>query len=596
VLVVPSKGGFRRNQIRGPFGLSWLRWFFLTFALWGVSVAFTLYEAMERAQDGESALRSVADSSDLAAFEDLDIDALEDDLDAGGDDLAQAHRLLDSPVLVPLRPFPFVGRQIASARALASAGDDVVGRLRSVVSQVALARRDPNAIDQVAFLSSLSADLDGLDDSLRVVDLGPEEGLVAPLSEARAEFRDRLDDLALDVAPLTVITRGMAAFLDDSTYLVLGANPAEMRLAGGMPLSVGQLEIEDGEFILPSLTPSNDLFPVSGVAVIDDDIEARWGFLSPSNDYRKLGYSARFADWSAPQAALMWEAQQGVAVDGVIQVDPFLLQALLRVTGPMVLDDERFDADSILQYLLIDQYDQFAEVDDTIQSARRDRLSVVAAAVVAELGRGAWDPLELLSALRPVASGRHVMAFSRDPIQQAAWDELGVSGRLGGDEVGVFVLNQTASKQDPYIAVDVVATVTTNDDSRSIQLDIAVTNNSPPDLSDFAAGNWEYLGLQGRGSYQGLLTIYAPGFADGLRFSQPRVLQVFGRDGEVQVMATGFELQPGATLRVQVTFDVAIEATTLEVVPSTRLGGQRWTVGTTTQIDTEARSLPIDES
>ncbi len=67
----------------------------------------------------------------------------------------------------------------------------------------------------------------------------------------------------MDAAEYEVITGGLASFFGDSTYLVLGANNAEMQIGGGMHLSVGRVVVIDGDFELPGLEPSASIFPVA---------------------------------------------------------------------------------------------------------------------------------------------------------------------------------------------------------------------------------------------------------------------------------------------------------------------------------------------
>ncbi|MEZ5341335.1 MAG: hypothetical protein R2706_07770 [Acidimicrobiales bacterium] len=67
--------------------------------------------------------------------------------------------------------------------------------------------------------------------------------------------------------------------------------------------------------------------------VIDQDVQDRWGLLEPTNDYRKLTHTARFAEHTGPQAIACGIASRLVSVDGVVAIDPLVLGALLEVTG-----------------------------------------------------------------------------------------------------------------------------------------------------------------------------------------------------------------------------------------------------------------------
>ncbi|MFT7600164.1 MAG: hypothetical protein ACI8TP_003105 [Acidimicrobiales bacterium] len=564
----------------GPLGLRWRWWLLLTSIFWLAAVAATLLSANRSAQSGRSALESVAGLADSPDFGAIDLDEVAVRITSGRESLDEANASLGSPVLWPLQPLPFVGRQLDSATSLADAGQRVAWDAEVLVGNIVAFRNDPGQVDRAVFLDQLAEDLTKLDTTLARVDAGPDENLIQRLVDARVEFEQRRVDLGDTTSSLRAIVVGLAAMFDDSDYLLLGANPAEMRLAGGMILSVGEMNISEGRIELPGLTPAADLFPVRDVDVLDEDIADRWGFLSPTNDYRKLGYSARFDEWVGPQALVMWEAQTGRQLDGVIQLDPLVMQAILSAVGPVEVEGEIYDENNILDYLLVGQYDQFANLDFEVQDVRKDRLSEVAKAATSGLDQSDWDPLVLVSAMAEAAKGRHILAYSRHPEQQAAWSELGVAGDLDGTEIGAFSLNLTASKTDPFVEVFTELESDLDGDVRHMAMNVTITNNTPASVGDQAAGLWEALGLR-RGAYSTRIAVYLPGAASAVELVSDLPLDAFGADGPVWVVATSVQVERAEARTVRIEFDLPADLNELKLLPSTRQPPQVWQMGET---------------
>ena len=231
--------------------ISFKRWFLFTFLVWLALTSGTLFRAQKEARAGEVALRSVADLSDPTA---IDLDEVAHSLQVGQANLESAEGRLNSSILWPLRPLPFVGRQLASTSALVGTAQDLTEVVGPLITDVQAARNDPNGLDRIAFLRRVADQLGDLEQVIASADLGPEDGLVGPLAEGRAELAAQLVELADRGAAYRVVTDGLAAFLEEGNYLLLGSNNSEMRLGSGMHLSVGRLTTSDGRLDLVDLT------------------------------------------------------------------------------------------------------------------------------------------------------------------------------------------------------------------------------------------------------------------------------------------------------------------------------------------------------
>ncbi len=572
---------------------SFKRWLLFTFLVWLALASATLVKAQREARAGEVALRSVADLSDPTA---IDLDQVAHSLRVGQINLESAEGRLNSSILWPLRPLPFVGRQFSSTRALVGTAQDLTEVVQPLIADVQAARTDPNGLDRIAFLRRVANQLGDLEQVIDGADLGPEDGLIGPLAEGRVEMATQLAELADRGAAYRVVTDGLASFLEEGDYLLLGSNNSEMRLGSGMHLSVGRLTTSGGRLDLVDLTPSADLAPVVGADLIDDDVAARWGFLDIETDFRKLGYSARFDEFVAPQALEMWQAKTGESLDGVILLDPFVLEALSGVLGDVTVEGETYDRATLLAYLLRDQYDAVgADATEEENEVRRDRLALLAGAMSESFDTASWDPLDLIQALAPVARGRHLMVYSNDESEQRGWEEMGVAGQISGHETGVFWLNTGASKLDSFLAVDVEVTSEVIEDRRKLSFVVQTTNTADASISRYVLGPWETLGIPKAGAYRGRFAFYAPSDAVDVEFAPKRPLDVQGPDGRLWLVSSEqMVVLPGRSTTIRFEYTVPLERSTIEILPSGRFPLVTWNWDGQEFDDAERRSISLD--
>ncbi len=543
-------------------------WIAAGLVLWCGACGLTLLSAGEDVDAARSLLSRWQAVDDPAA---IDLDELHRDLDEAASLLDSASGSLNGAALRPASWLPVVGRQLASARALVEAPRVIVSEALPAVEAVQAAS-DSTPGERVRLLEVASGHLDAIHDVAAERDLGPDEALLARLAVARTELEAELVDLEARLEPLRLGTSALAALLDGGSYLVLGANNAEMQLGSGMHLSVGKIEFDGGQATLTDFGPAEARFPVVGADIVDDDLDARWGFLAPTNDYRKLALSARFDEVVAPQALEMWRAQTGEQLDGVLALDIVALAAVVDAVGGVEFEGEQLDGAAAQQYALLDQYVEFDGLD---RDDRRDVLGELATAAVAQVASGGWNPIEFLGALRDAASGRHLMIYSVDPAMQAGWRALAADGAIEASDLGVFVLNLGASKLDPFM--DVSVDVSVDREGEQLRLDIEVANNAPSALPSYVVGPWSQIGLEEAGTYLGRVAVYSPAGASSLDIEGDPALEVFGPDGPVGLAVTRIEVAPGASERLTVVIDFPRLPGKVTIVPSARLPYTAWT-------------------
>lgn len=541
-------------------------WILAGLVLWAGAAVVTVLDARSGVEQAEATLRSMLEEDDPLA---LDGDELVADLESAAADLQAARDALGGAHLRPLGILPVVGRQLESATSMIEVADDVVDHAIPVAGAL---DAEPGA-EPLDVMQTLDRDLQALLATVEGRDLGPSDALIGRLADGRAELDAELGEFETTLHDAAAGVHAFRSLLEGSEYLVLGGNNAEMMAGTGMHLSVGQLVVTDGQADLREFESSESRFPVLGVQPVSSEFDANWGFLSPTNDYRKLGYSANFAEVVAPQALAMWEAERGRPLDGVMALDPLVFRALLNVVGPVELDGEQFDAASILDYLVFDQYVAFDGVD---RELRRDRLGDLAEAVSLALAERTWDPVELLRELRPLVELGHVRLYDTDPLVQEGWTALGASGALDGNDLGVFLTNLGASKLDPFISVAVEVSAERVNGGVDVRYDIELQNNVIPGLPSYVVGPWEPIGLAEEGTYLGRLVLYLPGGATEDRFRLSRSLEVSGPEAGLNVRALRLELAPGETERL--TFEYRLPALdTIDLIPTARWPRTAWT-------------------
>lgn len=491
--------------------------------------------------------------------------------------LGAASRRISNPVLAPVRAAPFVGRQLRSLGAQARAGATVAdaGAIAVAATQSALDRHDEGLSSKSVLARQLAAVAEEAGRRLSTLDLGPRQGLVGPLADARNEFAEKLVTLQTGLRRGAAGARALATLLEGPRrYLLLAANNAEMRAGSGMFLSVGELETEADHLRLQDMRSVTSVPVPPGSVPLEADLRDRWAWLAPTDEWRNLMLSPRF-DAQAPLAARMWQATGGSRVDGVLVLDPFALQGLLRATGPVEVDGRRITADSVVQELLHDQYVRFT-VDE--REERREQLGRIARATFELLDAGRWSVRELGRGILPVVRGRHLLAWAADPREQDDWAAAGVDGSLRPDSVLVAVLNRGGNKLDQFLEVSSDLAIARAGTDTVVTLRVTIANRTPRGEPEYIAGPSPGSGL-GEGVYAGIVAVSLPGAAEDGHIEGVQDLAVAGRDGPSRVVGSLFQLERDQQRSVVVRFRLPGRDGQMTIESSARAPAIRWTSG-----------------
>lgn len=561
----PEREQSRRKRIR-------LRLLFLALAAWALLAVVSLGRAGVEARAG---LRAAELARDAASLDATSPDALVQ-MRRARDRFAGASRAAGAVPVAPLRLLPVVGRQIRSLDALAGGAERVAGVSADALrqGQAALQASPGGRAGAPALLRHLSRIAAEAERRLVGVDLGPDRALFGPLADARNTLASRLHELRGGLGRGAAGAMGTADLLQGPRrYLVLAANNAEMRAGSGMFLSAGLLETGDGRLRLSPFQRTEDLALPPGAVPLEGDLAARWGWLKPNEEWRNLGVSPRF-DATAPLAAAMWQAAGGDPVDGVLAVDAVGLRSILAAVGPVDVKGRTVGADDVVNLILHDQYVEFAA--DPLQEARREDLGVIAGAVMHAFENREW-PVDLLGReLAGAARGRHILAWSVRPAEQAGWVAAGIDGSLGEDSVMVGVLNRGGNKLDPFLRVAADLALHPAGDATEGVLRLTLRNEVPDGEPPYVAESTPESGVS-EGTYVGLLSVSLPGDARSSRIDGEDGLAVAGGDGPTRVVAAPIQLSRAEERTVVVRFELPRRKGALWIEPAARVPAIEWT-------------------
>src|SRR3954470_356851 len=219
----------------------------ITLIVIGVAIVWTalagvqLIQARRHAQDGLDLLRQT--QHDLGPAELIRGKGL-DRMRAARTEFDAAAGAASSPLLVPFKVLPFVGRQVRSVDTLAGSAAKVVHVGADVMeaSTAQLANKTEAGPGRVQLIEHLGGIAKDARQELADVSLGPGEALIGPLASARKRFAEELGKVRQAMIDVDDASTGLGQMAKGpSKYLVLAANNAEMRAGSGMLLSAGTL-------------------------------------------------------------------------------------------------------------------------------------------------------------------------------------------------------------------------------------------------------------------------------------------------------------------------------------------------------------------
>lgn len=522
------------------------------------------------------------DQLDLAT---LRTTGLEATLAGAADSLADAaERAETSPFLGLAGTVPVLDDQVAALRDLTGAADTLGVEARRTGSAVSTALDEAGARPgaRVELLDVVAAELARVETVAAGIDIGAEGWLLPPLRGARADIASSLDSVPSRIGPLQEQVGALRTLLAGPTrYLVMVGNNAEMRAGAGMPLSAGLATISNGDIDLGDFTSTvSEMYEPNPTGRFNADIPDALADTYPrwliGKDFPETAVVPDFPT-TAPIYADIAADTQGWEVAGAIHIDALALAELLTVVGPVEIAGTAYTAETAPQLVLNQPYLDFDTIGE--RAERLDAQSELANALFEAIGERNVDLLDVVAALQRAAGGRHLMAWSRDPVLQDLYDSFGASGTVASFDTLVSFQNTAANKLDwyirPTVAVEAEPLVAT--DEWLVTLTATITNPDGIVTSDYIDGLRPELP---DGLHRTLLTVQVPDVATGIDL-RDRTVTEFGEDGISTVVGTRFTVPRGDTEAVTVRFRLPANFAGLRVLPSARVAPVPWTFTTT---------------
>jgi Protein of unknown function (DUF4012) len=405
----------------------------------------------------------------------------------------------DGARAIPLRVLgwmPFIGRTPDAIVAIAQAGartaeageqvargiDDLPGGVRSLAPVHGAVPIAPlrTLAKPLARADALASEAYGL------IAAAPDTLLVGPVGEARRQAQDQLAPLSATLHSAAAIVGGLPAFLGSdhpTRFYFAAAGPAEQRGTGGLIGAYSVMTIDDGRV---SFTPFKavqglPLPKVSDVPSPSAEFSRNYDTFRDANGFwLNINMTPDFP-LAARAMQLALEHETHIKVDGVIQADPFALQALLELTGsaPVPGLGITVDANNVVPFTTNEAYVEYAHDSET----RKLVLGEVAQSVVERFLDEADPSVGGLRKLVATMAEGHIQVYSRDEEMERGLAGTGVGGslpRTAGDFLSVVQNNGGGQKIDYYADRHVDYRVDLGPDgSASAKLDVSLKNEAP---------------------------------------------------------------------------------------------------------------------
>jgi len=496
----------------------------------------------------------------------------------------------DSPWLKLLTPLPKAGRQIHAVRDLTTAAAQVadIGYHAATAARAQLDAPRTGPADRLRLIDSLQHEMTVAAARLAQVQVGAPGHLTGSLAGGRAELVAKLAQARTQLADglqLTTTLRSMLA--GPRTYLVLAGNNAEMR-AGGIATAAGLVRFNAGDLVTGKFIPTFELYlPGDKAAPVPPDLADLYRRQAIGQEWRETNTSPNWPAVARIYSQMSAKSPLG-HVDGVLFVDVVTLRSLLQVVGPVTVDGASYTAANVEQKLLFDNYVRYPTLDTN--NVRRDVQSQVANDAFAALRSGSFSLPGLAKALGEDIKGRHLLAWSTNPAEQAMWTKLAADGTIGPNDLMVTVQNDNASKLDYFIDPTVDLNIVQQSDHQQVDMTVTVNNPRRAASSPYIEGGLP--GVVVPGDHRLYLLLYLPGTAYAITNVDPQFV-AGGVDSGMQVAGMVYTVAYGQTRSVHITFSVPLTQTYVRLLPSGRLRPVGYTLNGYHVNDAKVTLLPF---
>lgn len=441
------------------------------------------------------------------------------DLDTARAELGDIDEALRGPWPTLALGVPLVSQNLQAARTTTESADRLVSVSQSLSESATIGSLLDDGSFNLARLGEIDEAIAEVEYELvrSSAELADTDGpwIAPPLQSEVAAFTDDLEratDALGMVDRLAEVMPNLLGADGERTYLVLVTNPSEARELGGFAGGYAVVRATEGE-----------------LRVIQSGRAATLNTSPTTRDALASDYPARFLEhqpWRFAQnftamkdlplltqaISELFPSMAGHPIDGVLTMDPFALEALVALTGPVPTDssDLTLTKDNTAAFFHTDQYLDVPDQAD--REAIFDQL--ITSFFVRLNGEVSLDGSNIDRLIEVVRQDRLGFA-TLDPDELAALDEIGVAESFGrsGDAVGDFLsvshLNAAPNKLDAYLTRIIDYDVVVDPSTGMVEAELAVTlrNDAPEGLSDYVASNRSDLDFA---TNRALLVVHTP--------------------------------------------------------------------------------------
>lgn len=431
----------------------------------------------------------------VAAIRDGDSAVATARLSAAGADFRSASDRAEAPWFLPARLVPVVAQNAEVIRVVSAEGESLASSAARTLADVDYSQltRPEGGIDLVR----LDQFVDPVADGSRRIRAAREavEGMdspwvVGPLQSRLSDFRAELDSI-YDDAVLADLALSRAPSLlgadRPKNYLVLLANPAEARDLGGHIGNWAHVRFDDGTLELVDVGRPLELSNLDADLELAQlgDVPASFLAMQPGRYPQNWGSTPDF-DVAASVAGRLFERQVGIPIDGVVYADPFVLAAMLDITGPVplpLLEGQSIDSSTAVEFLTAGQYTAYPDetaADDGVTQLVDDLFSTF---VETRLP----SPEKLGSAFGPLTRERRLRFASTNVDDRALLERMGLSVRLptgeNHDLLSIVTRNANPSKIDAFLHRETSYVVDWDPSTGRVaaKIEVVLRNDAPVD-------------------------------------------------------------------------------------------------------------------
>ena len=461
---------------------------------------------------------------------DSDKSKREEQVKTFSDHVSKAYKQTSSPLWQLASVVPYVGDDISAVRTMVAAMENISSQALPQLLQAA----DNIDLNNV-HVENGTIEISGLEASQRPLQIAddtidkatrevktvkavktPHIAQVADVLKTAETYCEKLDSVVHSLNSIVQVLPSMLgteSHANDAprNYLILAQTNAEARPSGGLPGSLGLVTVQGGHVSLQPFVSDSEI-QNADEPVVDLTAEERLLFTDKlGKDIRDVNFTPDFPRTGEIVSA-MWNRQYGVAVDGVIAIDPLFLQNMLAVTGGVAMPDgSTLDGANTAQTLLHDVYARM------VPQETDEYFAVAAQAAFDHIMQNAGNFKSYVKALSTSVEQGHVMVWSAHEDEQDLIADSAISGKLitegAKPQVGVYISDETESKMDWYLHREVttefqkVARNGANQYTVHIKLQNTMTAEEAASEADYVTGAGN---IVPKGQIKTALFIYAP--------------------------------------------------------------------------------------